>query len=156
VYYPDPEGAAQICRNGHLINADCELDPSSNRKFCPVCGSATVVACPGCRVKITSATSPWNSFIIPAYCHNCGKPFPWTEIALSAAKEYTDDLELTAEEKTALKGALDDLTSDTARTPVAANRLRKVISKVGPIAGGVLQKLAETIATEAAKKAMGL
>ena len=78
-------------------------------------------------------------------------------MALSAAKEYTDDLDqLSAEEKVALNGTFDDLTSDTARTPVAANRFNTFISKIGPVAGGVLQKLVEAVATEAAKKAIGL
>ena len=54
-------------------------------------------------------------------------------MALSAAKEYTDDLDqLSAEEKTTLKGTLDDLTSDTARTPLAASRFKKFVSKIGP------------------------
>ena len=93
----------------------------------------------------------------PKFCGECGTPFPWTETALSAAKEYTDDLdELSAEEKYALKGPFDDLTSDTPRTPVAANRFKKFIAKVGPVAGSVLQKIVETVATEAAKKSIGL
>ncbi len=78
-------------------------------------------------------------------------------MALSAAKDYTDDLDqLSPEEKVALKGTFDDLTSDTPRTPAAANRFKKFISKIGPATGDVLQKIVETVATEAAKKAMGL
>jgi hypothetical protein len=92
----------------------------------------------------------------PKYCGECGTPFPWTEKALSAAKEYIDDLDqLDAEETVSLKGTFDDLTSDTSRTPVAANRFNKFIHKIGPVAGSVLQKIVETIATEAAKKSMG-
>jgi len=84
------------------------------------------------------------------------KPFPWTETALAAAREYTDDLdELSAEEKATLKGTFDDLAVDTARTPLAANRFKKFMTKVGPVAADVLQKIIETVATEAAKKAMG-
>ena len=74
-----------------------------------------------------------------------------------AAKEYTNHLgNLSAEEKDVLKGTFNDLTSDTPRTPMAANRFKTFVAKVGPAAGSVLQKLIETIATEAAKKAMGL
>ena len=93
----------------------------------------------------------------PGYCGACGKPFPWTETALSAAKEYTDELdELSPGEKAELKGAYDDLTSDTARTALAASRFKKFMSKVGPGAAGVLKKIVETVATEAAKKLIGL
>jgi hypothetical protein len=93
----------------------------------------------------------------PKYCEECGTAFPWTEIALCAAKEYTDDLEqLNAAEKAALKGTIDDLTSDTPRTPVAANRFKTFMNQIGPVAGSVLQKIVEAVATEAAKKSIGL
>lgn len=74
-------------------------------------------------------------------------------MALSAAKEYTDDLDqLSAEEKTALKATFDDLTSDTARTPLAANRFKNFVTKLGPVAGDALAKIIVNVATEAAKR----
>ena len=77
-------------------------------------------------------------------------------MALSAAKEYTDDLDqLSAEEKNTLKGTFDDLAHDTARTPLAASRFKKFVGKIGPVAGSILQKIIETVATEAAKKHLG-
>ena len=46
----------------------------------------------------------------PNYCGECGSPFPWTATALTAAREYTDDLDqLTPEEKDALKSTFADL-----------------------------------------------
>jgi hypothetical protein len=54
------------------------------------------------------------------------------------------------------KGTLDDLTSDTPKTPVAASRFKKFMSKVGPGAETAFKKFVETVATEAAKKMMGL
>jgi hypothetical protein len=93
----------------------------------------------------------------PNYCGECGTPFPWTAAALAAAKEYTDDLDqLSPEEKGALKGTFEDLTTDTARTPMAASRFRKFVNKIGPVAGDALHKIVVTVATEAAKKSMGL
>jgi hypothetical protein len=55
-----------------------------------------------------------------------------------------------------LKATFDDLTSDTARTPLAANRFKKFVSKIGPVAGDVLTKIIVDFATEAVKKYMGL
>jgi hypothetical protein len=93
----------------------------------------------------------------PNYCGECGSPFPWTETALAAAREYTDDLEqLSPEEKDALKSTFADLTSDTARTPLAASRFKKFTNKIGPVAGRILQKIIETVLTEAAKRSIGL
>ena len=93
----------------------------------------------------------------PKFCGECGTPFPWTATALATAKEYTDELDqLSTEEKTALKSTFDDLTTDTVRTPLAASRFKKAMSKIGPVAGGILQKIIETVVTEAAKKQLGL
>ena len=93
----------------------------------------------------------------PNYCEECGAMFPWTEMALSAAKEYTDDLnQLSTDEKLRLKGTFYELMKDTPRTAVAANRFKNFMKQLGPAAGSILQKLIETIATEAAKKSIGL
>jgi hypothetical protein len=85
-----------------------------------------------------------------------GKPFPWTESALFAGGEYTDNLDLNPEEKDALKSTFEDLASDTPRTPLAASRFKLFVTKVGPEAGRVLQQIVVSVMTEAAKKAAGL
>jgi hypothetical protein len=121
--------------------------------FCATCGASNISACQHCQAAI-EVNYPGGT---PGYCGGCGRPFPWTETALSAAKEYTDELnQLSPEEKALLKGTFDDLTSDTARTPLAASRFRRFMGKIGPPAEGVLRKIVETVATEAAKKMVGL
>jgi hypothetical protein len=158
---PLPEHVAQICRNGHLVLSSLKTFPQFRKPFCEKCGAATIEACQTCGWPITGigpnawmgAAGPYQP---PKYCGECGKPFPWTETALTAAKEYTDDLDqLSPEEKAVLKGTFDDLTSDTDRTPLAASRFKKFMGKIGPATGDVLQKILETVATEAAKRIMG-
>jgi hypothetical protein len=93
----------------------------------------------------------------PKYCGECGKPFPWTEAALSAAKEYADELDLNVDEKEKLKSSIDDLTSNTSRTQLAASRFKKFMTKVTPEAGKALLQIVVSVATEEAKKKlMGL
>jgi hypothetical protein len=88
--------------------------------------------------NVCGITGPYKP---PRFCGECGKPFPWTEEAISAAKEYTDGIDqLSAEEKAMLKRDFDDLLSETPRTPMAANRWKKFMSKIGPAASAVLQK----------------
>ena len=71
---------------------------------------------------------------------------PWTDAALAAAREYTHELEqLTQDEKAVLKGTFDDLVDDTDLTPLAVRRFRRLVDKVGPRAGGVLKKIADTL-----------
>jgi hypothetical protein len=162
--------AAVYCLKGHFVGILNEVirgrswhetkillenprEPKQLPRFCTKCGAMNVSACQHCQVAIEKQY-PGE---IPAYCGGCGKPFPWTETALAAAKEYTDELEaLNAEEKVALKGTFGDLTSDTARTPVAANRFNNLVKKIGPVAGGVLKQIVVSVATEAAKKSIGL
>jgi hypothetical protein len=158
---PHPEHVAQICCRGHLILRSLKDLPQLRKSFCERCGTPTISECQACGWPITGeGYAPFGGggpYQLPKYCEECGKPFPWTEMALSAAKEYTDDLDqLSAEEKATLKGTFDDLTSDTARTPLAANRFKTLVSKLSPVAGEVVKKIIVTIATEAAKKYSGL
>jgi hypothetical protein len=142
-------------RNWHDTKIFLENPPEPEQlpPFCSKCGAMNISACQHCQKAIEKQ----DRRVTPAYCVGCGKPFPWTETALAAAKEYTDELEaLNAEEKLALKGTFDDLTSDTARTSVAANRFNNLIKKIGPVAGGVLKQIVVSVATEAAKKSIGL
>jgi hypothetical protein len=121
--------------------------------FCTECGARNIRACPQCQAPIQYVFGGRK----PAFCGGCGSPYPWTETALAAAKEYADELEqLNQDEKSVLKGTFEDLTTDTPRTELAVSRLKKFMTTVGPPAGAMLQKIVETIATEAAKKSLGL
>src|SRR5215471_7663384 len=63
---------------------------------------------------------------------------------------------LISAEETTLKVTFNDLATDTARTPVAASRLKKLLGKIPPLAGTVLLKILETVASDGAKKYLGL
>jgi hypothetical protein len=165
---------AIYCRNGHFNGYMPDPNPSydgekalhgwqvplvekelARRAFCPTCGLANVFECQHCEAAIESdeERAPER----PAYCSSCGKPFPWTETALAAAMEYTDELdELSTEDKAALKATLNDLTADTPRTELAATRFKKFVRKVAPAAGETLTKIMVNVFTEAAKKMMGI
>jgi hypothetical protein len=120
-------------------------------KFCHECGMRTMAVCSRCEHPIQIGMTR------PSFCGECGAPYPWTETALAAAKEYADELdELTAEDKAVMKKSFDDLTTDTPRTPVAATRFKKIMVKIGPAAGDALSKIVVNFATEAAKKLAGL
>ncbi len=140
--------------NGHKVNSYSKTLPKYNSKFCTACGAAAIDSCQQCRGPIRGGSlgRVVGGFKVPAYCQHCGKPFPWTENALAAAKEYADELDLNADDKETLKSSIDDLTSDTARTPLAASRFRKFMAKITPEAGKALLQIVVSVATEAAKK----
>jgi len=133
------------------IRREREEQQKAKQTFCPQCGARKVPHCPHCKALIPTFVNGR-----PAYCGACGKPYPWTESALEAAKEYADELELPPEERNELKATFDDLTVDSPRTPLAAHRFKKFVQKIGPAAGDVLTKIIVSVATEAAKKGMRL
>lgn len=92
---------------------------------------------------------------VPSYCTQCGQPFPWTSERLKEANQYTDELDLSIEEKTALKSSYPDLTRNTPKTEVAIDKFRRAIVKVGPQAADVIKSILVTIADEYAKRQLG-
>jgi hypothetical protein len=150
---------AQVCLNGHPTNSSADTYPQFNQKFCDRCGAPTITACERCNVPIRGRYNSLGSldltpYVPPSFCHNCGKPYPWTEAKLNAARELADELDqLTVSEKETLK-SLGDIIRDTTRTQVAATRFKKLMVKAGAQAAGVFRDLIVDIASETAKKAI--
>ena len=150
---------AQICRNGHVITSSATGYPQHRKDFCPKCGAPTITTCEPCGVSIQGAYHV-PGFVdddieAPAHCHACGKPYPWTASAIDAARELADELEgLNAEERESLKGTLDDLVRDSARTPVASLRFKKLAAKTGKEGAGMLKDVLVGVVSEAARKAI--
>lgn len=151
---------AQICLNGHLINDSAHGSPSHNRKFCKQCGAATTTECPACNAAISGdyygdAIVIGGRYRVPAYCENCGRPFPWTASRVAAAKELAEELPgLTDEQKKSLATTVDDLLSDTARTPLAESRFRKLMVNAGKDAAEAMRKLLIDVVSETVKKTL--
>ena len=147
---------AQICTNGHLINEQLISSPHIDKKFCAKCGAPTITNCHYCRATIRGAyhtPSSVSSWTRPSFCTECGKPYPWTEAALKAAQELSDELEnLSPEERSLLKKSLDDIIRDTPQTPVAATRFKRLITKAGKVAAEGFRDILVDIASETAKK----
>lgn len=136
----------------HRLSQFAPIDAQQPAAFCKQCGKKTISECQSCQARIETL----HMGVRPDYCGNCGKPYPWTELALATAKEYTDTLDLSQEDKDALKGTFDDLTTDTPRTPMATNRFMKYLGQIGPAAGDVLKKTLVEFMTAAAKSMAGL
>jgi hypothetical protein len=151
---------AQICMNGHVINDSTQEYPHRNRKHCHKCGKPTITACPDCGFDIRGEYIMREPFIrteafpAPAFCENCGTPYPWTKLALDAARELTDQMpNLTDTEKAEVKADLDDLVVDSPRTKLAASRVKRLLAKAGGELPGMFREVVVSIASDAAKKA---
>ena len=81
--------------------------------------------------------------------------FPWAAKRVKDAEDLIDLLDgLSDGERSALKGTLDDLMTDSAATEVAAMRFKLLAKKVGSEGGAALRSIVTSVATEAAKRAI--
>jgi hypothetical protein len=151
---------AQICRNGHVVNSMAHDYPTSNAAYCPRCGEPTLTKCPNCQADIRGiyhvpGVLGFDEYSAPAFCHQCGKPFPWTEAGLAAARELVETFDaISAEERATLQNTLPDLVRDTPRTRVAEAKYRQIMKKVGKDAVDGLRAILVDIASEAVKKSL--
>ncbi|MBK1792939.1 DUF2321 domain-containing protein [Devosia sp. WQ 349] len=150
---------AVVCKNGHVVSGN-----ETNGKaalYCEQCGEATVTRCDTCNSPIRGNSTYSGHFIsmgtLAAFCYQCGKPYEWTLRQIQAAKDLADEVEgLDGAELSKAKDSFIVLVSDTPQTPVAAARVTKLLQKAGPVIGGGIRDIVVSIATDAAKKMMGL
>ncbi len=148
----------QICLNGHPITGSADAYPEFAKNFCPDCGQATITKCLKCEVNIQGSyyapgVLSYRGYESPAFCHNCGSPYPWTEEKLKAAQELIyEDEELSDDQKEILNKTLPDLVSETPRTQLAATRFKKIVNKAVNFTGEGLKQILIEIAAESAKK----
>lgn len=147
---------AIICEKGHVINSRASM-PEFTTKFCQECGGKAISSCSGCNQKIRGGMPGTTSLWTPsAFCGECGKPYPWTDEKIAAAREVIDELDLAAEERDKLKKSVADLMANTPKSDVAAARFKRAIAKVGGGMSDILAKVISDIASETIKKTMGL
>lgn len=153
---------AEVCLNGHPTTDNVQRSYERRSKHCGKCGAKTISVCQNCHADIRGDYVVHGVIVIgseytpPSYCHECGTAFPWTAEAISAASQIVDDSDLSEDDSEALKTAIEELTKDTPKTPAAALRYRKLAAKAGSVFGEGLNKIIVSVATEAAKKLIGL
>jgi len=151
---------AAVCLRGHVATADAESHPVAVNKFCSVCGADIIKNCPHCGASIHGHYVPPGVSAIgshfgqpPSFCSSCGKQFPWTAAKVSAARELADELEgLSADERSRLKIAIDDVSTNGPRAEVGAARIKKMVGKATSAVGQALWRISVEVASEAAKK----
>jgi hypothetical protein len=156
------QDVALICMNGHMINDSSKKYPESNTKFCEKCGTENIDKCPTCGSLIRGYKHyeydlSNESLDTPAYCHNCGKAYPWTEERLKALEETIDLMdELSTEEKSEFKKSMAEITTDNPRTSLAILKIKKFSAKVGKEIWGATKDIIVQIGTETVQKSLGL
>ena len=148
---------ALICLNGHLITATLLKDPQKATSYCEKCGAATIFECQHCKAGIHGRYKDpygrYRSYWVPSFCHSCGRPYPWTEKKLEAARELSEELEgLTDEEKEVLNKSIDDMITDNPRTEIGVTKFKKFMLKAKGVAVEPFRKLIVDISSETAVK----
>jgi hypothetical protein len=154
----DTYDTAQVCLNGHIATSSFHDCPQFRKKFCDRCGQATVTACSACKAEIRGSyrgSMSTRKHQAPGYCHECGKPYPWTKTRLDAARLLTDEIaELDDSEKTLLKASIDELIADTPSTPLAVVRFKKYAAKGGRELAQGLKDILVDMVSETVRKAI--
>lgn len=150
---------AQICLNGHVVNDTTRDAPTRNQPFCERCGAETIMACQKCSAEIRGFEHiggvVHSEYDRPAYCLQCGAPFPWTEAGLQAARDLADVLEgLTPEDRAQLKESLEHLVKDTPQARVAETRLKQILKRSGKEAVDGMRSVLTDILSETVRKAI--
>lgn len=148
---------AQICLNGHVINDSVKKYPQFNKKFCDKCGAATITNCPNCNAEIQGeyhmeGSLTLSPYTAPAFCPDCGKPYPWTETKIQAAHDLAQELGISDDEKKILTQSIDEMVKDTPKTTLAAIRFKKILSKTSKPIGAAFRDILIDIVSETAKK----
>lgn len=149
---------AQICQNGHVVNSSARNHSAFNQKFCSKCGAATMIACPACQEAIRGnyhipGVIGGSRYKRPAYCHECGSAYPWTELSRVAAEEMVDTFaQLTSGEREELKESIEHLLRETPRTRIAETKFKRLIAKVGVEGYEGLKSVLVDIVSETVRK----
>jgi hypothetical protein len=138
---------AQICLNGHPINFHFRSQPQTSKSFCPNCGERTITECPSCQKDI-----PGEDTVVYPYCKYCGKPYPWAEKRIQAAKQLIREQGLAEEEEVEVTESIDALVQRSADAPLAEQRLKGFMRKVAPQVADSLKAILVDVLSESIKK----
>lgn len=148
---------ASICANGHVISPYSK----DKQKFCSQCGAKSISSCsycdtpiPGSSISDYMCNAPYKR---PDYCHNCGKPYPWTEAALANAILLVQEEEAFSEQlKSSIVESLPDIITETPKTNLAVVRFKKALVSAGKFTADGIRQFAIDFGCELAKKLLGL
>lgn len=151
----------EVCLNGHQITAYAESQPDHRQKFCDECGEKTISACEKCGTNMrgyrhVDGVISISKVPVPKYCLNCGTPYPWQAAKTENFREILQETELSREDLQEADKALPDILRETPRTEIASLKMKRIMGKVGKPIYGILLKVITDLASEGAKKAMGL
>ena len=148
---------ATICLNGHVASST----KANYRNFCKECGLETISSCQYCsndiqgEYEVPGVVSLGFEYNVPSFCHECGKPYPWTEQVITNAIELLSlDEDLLDEHKEIIKSTFPDLVVETPVTPVAVAKYKKYMPKAAEYVQNGIKSIFIDVVSEAVKKSI--
>jgi len=147
--------------NGHCITSSIDVNPERAAQYCGKCGSQTITTCPSCNAPIRgyyveAGVIDLTPYVVPAYCHNCGAPYSWTQQALDVATAVIKESELSPGDQESLIEVLPAVISETPKSQIASVRLQKLLPLAGKFAADALRQLIIEFGCAFIRQQMGL
>jgi len=150
---------AQVCMNGHVVNDTAQRNPEFNKQYCDRCGEKTITACLNCNTAVQGDYHCEGVTVIgtcptpaPAFCHNCGNPFPWTTAKQLAAIELFLEEDQSKEDQDVFRQSVEQIAKDTPQAQVASKRIGKLLGKISKETASAIRDILVDVASETAKK----
>ncbi|MGA2914767.1 MAG: DUF2321 domain-containing protein [Sedimentisphaerales bacterium] len=149
----------QVCENGHQITGCYNISPEKRQKYCQKCGASTIITCRDCGENIPGERielDDWDGTVeiadVPSYCHNCGKPYPWTknkiETAIQILTEYGN---LDDQEKKTIEQDINNIAKDIPQAELSAMRIKRIWDKCSAAGYEVIMEFASRTAAKILK-----
>lgn len=149
---------AFICENGHLVSAELR---ECSKKFCSACGKPIISNCKSCGSAIPGRPVheyAWGTqYIVPSYCADCGKPYPWVMTAIEAMiLSIKESQDFTQVEIQRIESVLPDVICETPGTQLAAARIKNAIAKGKGFAADVLKQFVIDFGCDLIRQLLGI
>ena len=151
----------QVCENGHQITGCYSIRELERQKFCKKCGAPTIIACPNCNKEIQGDRieedfrgyrNPVESAVVPSYCPNCGKPYPWTESKIvTAIQILTEFGKLDEKEKETIEQDIKNIARDIPQAELSAMRIKRIWEKCSRAGYEIIMEFASRTAAKVLK-----
>jgi hypothetical protein len=155
----------EVCLNGHKITGSVKSEPFRHENFCKECGEKTISACQSCNSAMRGDrhirgnrhfAGQTISADLPRYCIECGSAYPWQVAGVENFKQILRESQLGVEDLQEAEATLPDIVRNTPKTESSSLKLKRIMGKVGKPIYDVAIKVITDIASESAKKTLGL
>jgi hypothetical protein len=91
--------------------------------------------------------------VIPKFCHECGKPYPWTERKMDEVYKLIDkNKKLNSSEKEVLKKLIWEIVIESPKKDLAIEEAKRPLQKMGDEAVKLLKSLLIDLLSEVVKR----